>query len=382
MILGKLRSFALGLVILATSGLFQQEAWTAEPSAPAAGVIQITYRGLVLSAAPGRPDKTYDTSLLTPEQAIENLKRAIDLVLTKSTFSTEALKTLQDNGRVVIVYSPDFRAARNGLFTLAAFSPDYYKRDDPKGRKDFLVIVGQHAVKWPPQELAMILVHELVGHGIQHYKGWLDFVREIDLECNANLYGERFYQDIGIDKQSEEVVKFRKSLETHWCADFKVYIKEATPADLPLWDKLNPDVPKLLTIFDRYTASLKQSGVADRAIQAARGQARREIDEGVRREAMAGKADAEYRLGLMYRDGIGVEKNPTEGASWLLKAARQGHAEAQTEMGVIYANGTGVKRDLPEALSWLDQSAANGDPRAKPLADKIREILAGMGSVR
>ena len=77
-------------------------------------------------------------------------------------------------------------------------------------------------------------------------------MRPIDLECEAYLYEELANQDLGLDKRSSEMLRFRKGLETHWCADFKRYMRTKRTSELKLWDTLNPNVPRLLTIFEDY----------------------------------------------------------------------------------------------------------------------------------
>jgi hypothetical protein len=387
-----LRSFVFCLAFQAVAAMTGQKAWSADaPPAGAASLeesyrnassttIEETYRNIRLVALPPRPGSTYELTIATTAQAIENLKKAIDLMLVKSKFTAEAVKTLQDNGRVVIVYSPDFRAARNGLFTLATFSPDYYKPSDPN-RREFMVQLGRHLILYPTEEIAATMVHELVGHGVQHLKGWTSTIREIDLECNAELYRERFFQDIGIDKLNQDVVRFRKALEDHWCDDFKVYMKANAPAQVSLWDQKNPDVPKLLTIFERYTESLRKSGEADKAIAASRELQQRERDA-VLKKAENGDAEAQYAMGQKYLKGFGVEQDHKQAAIWFYKSASQGYALAQTEMGLIYANGQGVGRNYDTALTWLNHAIASGDNRARPLADKVRELMAKTPAAR
>jgi TPR repeat protein len=48
-----------------------------------------------------------------------------------------------------------------------------------------------------------------------------------------------------------------------------------------------------------------------------------------RREADAGNAEAQYRLGTMYADGVWVSHDHGKAAEWFDKAARQGHQAAQ-----------------------------------------------------
>ena len=74
-------------------------------------------------------------------------------------------------------------------------------------------MVGRYGAKWPARELAAVLAHELVGHGMQQYRGRMEHVRTIDLECEAYLYEEQAYQDLGLDKRSSEMIKFRQALE-------------------------------------------------------------------------------------------------------------------------------------------------------------------------
>jgi hypothetical protein len=268
------------------------------------------FNGIILQAYAGRPGVDYGGNLLGRKGGIENLNKAIDVILKNSPFSTKMIRKLQKTCRFVITYHPDFKTAQNGLFAPAAFYPHFFKRNNPNGRKDFVVVVGRHGIKWPTKELAMIIVHELVGHGIQHLGGWLDWVLEIDLECNVNLYSENLYQDIRIDKKSRDVVTFRRALESHWCAYFKAYMKSTDPVSLKIWDALNPDVPKLLSVFDLYVDALQKDGTAAKAIEAANAERQYRVDAGVRKRARADDAQAQYEMGQIYRDGIGIEENP------------------------------------------------------------------------
>ncbi len=45
--------------------------------------------------------------------------------------------------------------------------------------------------------------------------------------------------------------------------------------------------------------------------------------------AHQGNADAQFYLGLMYRNGEGVMRNDKRGLYWYSKAAQQGNADAQ-----------------------------------------------------
>ena len=76
-------------------------------------------------------------------------------------------------------------------------------------------------------------------------------------------------------------------------------------------------------------------------------------------------ADAQYKLGIRYYTGDGVEKNHSESVKWFRKAAEQGNAEAQYNLGVCYEKGEGVDKNLAEAAKWYRKVAEQGDANAQ-----------------
>lgn len=112
-----------------------------------------------------------------------------------------------------------------------------------------------------------------------------------------------------------------------------------------------------------------------------------------RKAAEQGEADAQYRLGMCYANGDGVETNEAEALRWYHNAAEQGHegakgrlvdwykleedravkwyrkaevgwyrkvAEqgcviAQFRLGMCYATGTGVEQNQEKAEEWFDK---------------------------
>ncbi|MGC2046999.1 MAG: tetratricopeptide repeat protein [Gallionella sp.] len=77
-----------------------------------------------------------------------------------------------------------------------------------------------------------------------------------------------------------------------------------------------------------------------------------------------GNANAQFNLGLMYREGKGVPQDVKEATAWLSKAAEQGHVEAQENLGLSYAKGLGVERDWVQADKWFSIAAASGKESA------------------
>ena len=76
-------------------------------------------------------------------------------------------------------------------------------------------------------------------------------------------------------------------------------------------------------------------------------------------------ADAQYKLGIRYYTGDGVEKNHSETVKWFRKAAEQGNAEAQYNLGKKKKKGEGVDKNLAEAAKWYRKVAEQGDANAQ-----------------
>lgn len=76
--------------------------------------------------------------------------------------------------------------------------------------------------------------------------------------------------------------------------------------------------------------------------------------------AEQGSPAAQYRLGVMYANGVLVERNYKTAREWYQKAARQGDARAAYELGLMYEIGRGVVEDRHQAAYWYEQGALRG----------------------
>jgi len=74
--------------------------------------------------------------------------------------------------------------------------------------------------------------------------------------------------------------------------------------------------------------------------------------------ARDGDALAQYNLGVMYRNGLGVQRDYREAMRWYRSAAQQGLPIAQYDLGMMYGLGQGVAQDYVRAHMWLNLSAA------------------------
>lgn len=87
--------------------------------------------------------------------------------------------------------------------------------------------------------------------------------------------------------------------------------------------------------------------------------------EELRPAAIAGNAEAEELIGVMYASGLGVERDDIRAFEWYLRAAMKGHAGAQSGVGWYYEVGRGMPApDLVRAYTWYVLSAIGGDPDA------------------
>ena len=81
--------------------------------------------------------------------------------------------------------------------------------------------------------------------------------------------------------------------------------------------------------------------------------------------ADAGMPDAQYRLGVLYRRGEGVDQSATQAARLLERAAEAGLPEAQVEYGLMLFGGTGVEADQAAAANLIRTSAIFGNKVAQ-----------------
>ncbi len=94
--------------------------------------------------------------------------------------------------------------------------------------------------------------------------------------------------------------------------------------------------------------------------------------------AEAGDADAQNRLASRYSFGIGVPQNYAEAARWFRLAADKGHADAQGKLGDMYRNGNGdgVPQDDVQAHMWSNLAASRRTGEDRETAVELRDLIA------
>ena len=81
--------------------------------------------------------------------------------------------------------------------------------------------------------------------------------------------------------------------------------------------------------------------------------------------AEAGDHDAQYGIGRLYRDGLGVAADPLRAFPWFQKAAEAGHVGAAFSLAAMYDAGDGVAQDLATAAAWYTRAAEGGLAEAR-----------------
>jgi TPR repeat protein len=93
----------------------------------------------------------------------------------------------------------------------------------------------------------------------------------------------------------------------------------------------------------------------------------------------ADQVDAQFYLGVMYSEGLGVPEDYAEGAKWYQLAANQGDPQAQYNLGVFYSKAQlGGRPDYLSSYMWFNIAAAHfkpSDPR-RNTAINSRELVA------
>ena len=88
--------------------------------------------------------------------------------------------------------------------------------------------------------------------------------------------------------------------------------------------------------------------------------------------AEQGHADSQAHLGYLYREGLGVKKDPTQAFYWYKKAAEQNQPHAEFNLGQMYNQGEGVAKNNELAKYWYRRAYDhNFGPEAK---QKINEL--------
>jgi TPR repeat protein len=93
--------------------------------------------------------------------------------------------------------------------------------------------------------------------------------------------------------------------------------------------------------------------------------------------AKQGNADAQFNLGLLYKNGWGVPQDDKTAVKWWKLAAEQGDSGAQYNLGFMYYNGKGVPQNYRSARLRLWSGTA-AQSAARPSAASAWVAISGV----
>lgn len=85
-----------------------------------------------------------------------------------------------------------------------------------------------------------------------------------------------------------------------------------------------------------------------------------------------------YRLGFMYRNGLGTSQDNLKAGLFFGKAAKLGYAAAQCNLGYLYNNGLGVEKDHAKAFELYSQAASQNYSIAQNNLGRMYEKALGV----
>ncbi|MGI6001996.1 MAG: tetratricopeptide repeat protein [Lachnospiraceae bacterium] len=86
-------------------------------------------------------------------------------------------------------------------------------------------------------------------------------------------------------------------------------------------------------------------------------------------------APAQFRTGLFYETGRGVNTDKAEAISWYRKAADQNYTAALFNLGYLYYNGEGTDKDEETGIRYITQAADKGDSAAIEFLQSMQKMM-------
>ncbi|ORY53168.1 HCP-like protein [Rhizoclosmatium globosum] len=112
---------------------------------------------------------------------------------------------------------------------------------------------------------------------------------------------------------------------------------------------------------------------------------KQEIEKGIRHITMAaegsdGSPEAQFTLGVIYKNGYGVTQNTKLAFDWFLKAANQGFESAQHTVSLMYQWGDGVEKNVEKAKHWqhkmLEHQILDDQELPPPISDSLADLFS------
>ena len=86
-----------------------------------------------------------------------------------------------------------------------------------------------------------------------------------------------------------------------------------------------------------------------------------------------GNTEAQMYLCRLYQQRGDTLENPGLAYQWCKEAASEGLVDAQFELGVMYLEGVGIEQDDDQALEWIFRASLQGHKQAERLMGQIMQ---------
>ena len=94
-----------------------------------------------------------------------------------------------------------------------------------------------------------------------------------------------------------------------------------------------------------------------------------------KKAALQGHPLGQYNVGYMNEKGEGTPQDDVEAAKYYRQAAERGNRLAQYNLGYMYEKGQGVSPDEVQALMWYNLAAIQGETKAKAARDRVTVLM-------
>ena len=86
--------------------------------------------------------------------------------------------------------------------------------------------------------------------------------------------------------------------------------------------------------------------------------------------------EAQYNLGSIYLDGLGVVQNFSKAFSNFLLSAENGFEMSQYKLSLMFLNGWGTNADKIKAFMWVNIAASRNHEKSIKKRDELLKILS------
>ena len=92
--------------------------------------------------------------------------------------------------------------------------------------------------------------------------------------------------------------------------------------------------------------------------------------------AKQGVPEAQYNLGTIYFDGLGVVQNFKKAFNNYLMSAENGFAMSQYKLSLLFLNGWGIEKDKIKAFMWVNIAASLDHEKSIKKRDELLQSLS------